>query len=87
MKLETAVQKGAITVPSIAVQRRPGGLFVFVAKPDNSVSAESVEVGQDDGQTAIVTKGLAEGTMVVVAGQSRLQPGSKIAATPSKPAS
>ena len=87
MKLETAVQKGAITIPSIAVQRRPAGLFVFVAKPDNSVSAEPIEVGQDDGQTAIVTKGLAEGTLVVISGQSRLQPGSKIAATPAKPAS
>ena len=85
MKLETMVQKGAITVPSIAVQRRPAGLFVYSVKSDNSVTAEPVEIGQDDGQNAIITKGLAEGAMVVVAGQSRLRDGTKVIATPAKP--
>ena len=85
MKLETTVQKGAITVPSIAVQRRADGLFVYVVKPDGSAAVQPVQLGQDDGQTAIITKGLDEGAVVVVAGQSRLQNGTKVQPTQAKP--
>jgi len=85
MKLETTIQKGAITVPSIAVQRRADGLFVYVVKPDGSAAVQPVQLGQDDGQTAIVTKGLDEGAVVVIAGQSRLQNGTKVQPTQAKP--
>lgn len=83
MKLQTEIQTGVITVPSIAVQRRAEGLFVYVIK-DNAASVQPVTIGQDDGKVAIVTKGLDEGAQVVIAGQSRLTTGTKVLATQGK---
>jgi multidrug efflux system membrane fusion protein len=76
-----------LTVPSLAVQRGPGGLFVYVVKPDSTVGVQPVEVAQDDGTTAVISKGLDEGTAVVTAGQSRIQNGSKVSVTNAKAAS
>ena len=86
-RLQADVQKGVLTVPSIAVQRGPNGLYVFVIKPDNIASLTPVKIGQDDGQTAIITSGLDAGMQVVVNGQSRLQNGARVVPTQAKPAS
>ena len=56
-------------------------------KPDNTVAALPVEVEQDDGRVAVVSRGLNPGDSVVVAGQSRLAPGVRVAVTEPKPAS
>ena len=40
-----------------------------------------VEIGQDDGQTTIVTKGLTENDTVVTGGQSRLTDGTRVASS------
>lgn len=82
MRLQLGSIANALTVPSIAVQRGPNGLYVFVVKPDNSAGLQPVEVSQDDGINAVVTKGLDEGVLVVTNGQSRLQNGTRVAATP-----
>ena len=74
-------------MPSIAVQRGPANLFVYVVKPDNTVALTPVKIGQDDGQTAIIASGLEEGQQVVVNGQSRLQNGVRVVPTQAKPAS
>ncbi len=87
VRLQTEVQKGVVTVPSIAVQRGPANLFVYVAKPDNTVALSPVKLGQDDGQTAVVLSGVEDGQLVVVNGMSRLQNGARIAPTQAKPAS
>lgn len=78
-QLQIGVAKGALTVPSIAVQRSQTGLYVYLAKPDHTVSVVPVSIGQDDGNTAIITKGLEEGASVVVNGMSRLSDGMRIA--------
>jgi multidrug efflux system membrane fusion protein len=59
----------------------PAGLYAYVVKPDATVVRQDVTVGLDDGTTTVVTAGLSEGDTVVVAGQSRLQTGTKVAAT------
>ena len=76
--------KNALVVPSGAAQRGPAGRFVFVVKPDDTVTVQPVEVAQDDGHNAVITKGLDDGATVVVAGQLRLAEGTKVAATPMK---
>ena len=81
LRMQVAVQRNALTAPSIAVQRGPSGLFVFVLKPDSTVAVQPVELGQDDGTTAVITKGLDDGAKVVVNGMSRLQNGSRVAVT------
>jgi multidrug efflux system membrane fusion protein len=68
-----------LTVPSDAVQHGPSGLYAYVVKPDSTVTRQAIEVDQDTGKVAVVTKGLAAGDKVVVAGQARLQNGTRVA--------
>jgi len=51
------------------------------------VAVQPVEIGQNDGTSTIVTKGLEDGSKVVVNGMSRLQNGSRVAVTDPKSAS
>ncbi len=86
-RLQTEMRKGALVIPSIAVQRGPANLFVYVVKPDNTAALTPIKIGQDDGQFAIVNTGLEDGAQVVVNGQSRLQNGARVVPTQAKPAS
>lgn len=70
-----------VTVPSTAVQRGPDGMYVYVVKPDQTTAMQPVTVGQMSGGTAVIAKGLAAGTPIVVAGQYRLQQGSRVSAS------
>jgi len=69
-----------VTVPSTAVQRGPNGMYVYVIKPDSTVAMEPVSVGQMNDGTSVVEKGLQAGDKIVVRGQYRLQPGSRVQA-------
>jgi multidrug efflux system membrane fusion protein len=69
-----------VTVPHEAVQHGQDGLFVFAIKPDDTAERRTVEVAYDDGRVAVLDKGLADGERVVVAGQSRIGSGTKLAA-------
>jgi multidrug efflux system membrane fusion protein len=85
-------QKGAVTVPPVALQRGPQGLYAWVIKTDNTVEQRPLEATPVSDDVAIVTKGLSPDERVVVNGQYRLQPGSRVDAkteqaanTPDKP--
>jgi membrane fusion protein, multidrug efflux system len=71
-----------VTVPSTAVQRGPNGMYVYVIKPDSTVVMQPVSVGQMNSDTSVVEKGLDPGTRVVIAGQYRLQPGTRVQDSP-----
>ncbi len=71
----------AVTVATIAVQHGPDGLFVYVVKPDQTVAQQDVQVGYQDQGFSVVTKGLSGDETVVLSGQSRLSPGTHVAAT------
>jgi multidrug efflux system membrane fusion protein len=73
--------RDAVTVPSVAVQRGPNGLFVYVVKPDATVAIQPVELRQDDGQIAAIGKGVDAGATIVTNGMSRLQQGSHVTIT------
>ncbi len=68
----------ALTVPSNAIQRGPNGLYVYAVGANSAVKMQPVEVKQDDGKLAVIDRGLDDGAMVVTAGQSRLQDGTKV---------
>ena len=87
VRMQVDTRPDVLTIPSSAVQRGQNGLFVFTVKPDKTAAIRPVEVAQDDGRQAVVAKGLAAGDQVVVAGQSRLTNGTRVAATEQKPAS
>jgi multidrug efflux system membrane fusion protein len=80
-RVQVATLDNAVTVPELAVQHGPDGLFVYVVKPDQTVAQANIKVGYQDNGQSVVTQGLAANQTVVVAGQSRLAPGTRVAAT------
>jgi membrane fusion protein, multidrug efflux system len=71
-------RKDAVTIPPIAVQRGPDGLYVWVIKPDNTVEQRPIDAQTINDQIAMVTKGLDAGEHVVLEGQSRLDQGTHV---------
>jgi len=68
----------AVVVPTPAIQRGSPGTFVFVVKPDNTVSVQPVKIGPNSGEVTAVTSGLAVGDTVVIDGADRLRDGSAV---------
>ena len=71
-------EKGAVTVPAKAVQNGPDGTYVFVIKADSSVAVQPITVGSTNDGVAIVRNGLEPGAHIVVAGQYRLESGTRV---------
>jgi multidrug efflux system membrane fusion protein len=78
VRVAVDTQKGAVTVPPVALQRGPQGLYAWVIKTDNTVEQRPLEATPVNDEVAIVTKGLAPDERVVVNGQYRLQAGSRV---------
>jgi len=77
-RLLLEVKRQAILVASSSIQRGPQGTFVYLVKPDHTVTVRPVTVGVVQGDDTSVTAGLAEGDLVVVDGAERLREGSKV---------
>ncbi|QPF92999.1 efflux RND transporter periplasmic adaptor subunit [Bradyrhizobium commune] len=67
-----------LTVPAGAVQQGQQGFYAYVIKPDNTVEARTIAVGQTSNGQALIDSGLAANEQVVVDGQYKLQPGSHV---------
>lgn len=80
-------QKNAVVVASRSVLTGPKGQYVFVVGPEQSVDVRNIVVNRVDGADTVISKGLAAGETVVIDGQSRLLPGSKISIKEDKKAS
>jgi multidrug efflux system membrane fusion protein len=78
-RLLVNMQRGVILVPTAAIQRNAQGAFVYVIKPDQTASMQTVSVGTIDGNMAAV-EGLNEGDVVAVDGFDKLQNGVKVVA-------
>ncbi|GLR82957.1 multidrug resistance protein [Azospirillum oryzae] len=78
VRLLSAVRRGATTVPATVVQRGPQGTYAYVIKDDLTVEQRPIKVARQEETKAIIDEGLTPGERVVVDGQYRLQPGSKI---------
>lgn len=77
-RLRVETLHNALTLPLAAIQHGPDGLFVYTVGQNETVQSQAVEVGYQDDSTAVVSKGLQAGQTVVVAGQSRLSPGTRV---------
>jgi multidrug efflux system membrane fusion protein len=71
-----------IIIPNAAVRRgAPNGVvstFVYVVKPDSTVSVRPMTLGVVDGERVAVTAGLAAGEVVVTEGGDRLRDGAQV---------
>ena len=74
--------KNQIIIPNSAVRRgAPNGVvttFVYVVKPDSTVSVRPMTLGVVDGERVAVTAGLAAGEVVVTEGGDRLRDGAQV---------
>jgi multidrug efflux system membrane fusion protein len=71
-------RRGAVTMPSAAVQHGPAGLFTYVVKADSTVEMRPIQVAEETEGMAVVTAGLAAGERVVTSNQYRLEPGARV---------
>jgi multidrug efflux system membrane fusion protein len=78
-RLLIGTEPGVVAIPTAAIQHGPDGLFVYQVKPDNTVAVQPVTVSREESGKSVLIDGLSDGAVVVVAGQSRLQAGSKVA--------
>jgi membrane fusion protein, multidrug efflux system len=81
IKLQVNTLEDALAVPSTAVQRAPRGAFVYVVKPDSTVTIRGIRVGTTEGDwVSVVTApgDLAAGDKVVTDGADRLREGAKV---------
>jgi membrane fusion protein, multidrug efflux system len=75
-----ATDPNATVVPSVAVQTGQQGTYVFVVKSDQTVEMRPVVIARTSAADAVVESGLKDGETVVIDGQLRLVPGSRITA-------
>ena len=68
----------AIVIPSQAVQTGPQGQYVYVVGDDMLAQVRRITVQRTEGESAIVTTGLAKGERVVTRGQLRLGPKTRV---------
>jgi multidrug efflux system membrane fusion protein len=79
-------RQGATVVPGAAVQRGAQGMFVYVVKPDSTVTMRNVTLGPVDGPLQAIDSGVAPGETVVTDGVDRLREGAKVESAAARPA-
>jgi multidrug efflux system membrane fusion protein len=67
-----------LSVAASAVQQGPNGAYVYVIDPNSTVDARPVKVAQISGGQALIDSGLKAHEQVVVDGQYKLQPGTRV---------
>lgn len=78
-------RRQALVVPTEVVQAGINGPFVYVVKADSTVEVRAVKVGPVVTGQTVIEDGLHDGEQVVRDGQSRLKPGSTVAAQSAEP--
>jgi multidrug efflux system membrane fusion protein len=78
VNLTLQTRAGATVVASRAVQLGQKGQYVYVVRADKGVEMRPVNVFQTVGQDSIIQSGLTPGETVVMDGQLRLTPKSKV---------
>ncbi len=77
-KLLVEEKSGVTLIPTAAVQRNSQETYVFLVKPDSTVTVTRIAIGTTEGEESEVTSGLAPGDSVVMTGVDRLQEGTKV---------
>jgi membrane fusion protein, multidrug efflux system len=83
--VETGKAKTVLLIPQQALQIDQAGAFVLIVDNAGKVEVRRVDVDQDVGVNAVVTKGLAAGEKVITEGVQKVRPGQVVQATEVKP--
>jgi multidrug efflux system membrane fusion protein len=71
-------KKGVTLVPTAGVQRNTQSTYVYLIKPDNTVTVRQIALGTTEGDQSEVTSGLMPGDQIVMTGVDKLQEGAKV---------
>jgi len=82
VQTDTGIDRGAIVVPSSAVQTGQNSAQVYVVKADHTVELRTVKVTRTFGDRSLLADGVHAGETVVTDGQLRLVPGAHIEVKP-----
>lgn len=77
-RLLVQVKQGVTLAPTATIQRNSQYTYVFLVKPDSSVTVRPITIGTTEGDDAEVTSGLSPGDVIVMTGVDKLQEGSKV---------
>src|SRR5467141_4025407 len=77
-RLLVDTRHNGLTVAASAVQQGPSGAYVYVIDPNNTVESRPVKVAEISGGQALIDSGLKANEQVVVDGQYKLQPGTRV---------
>jgi multidrug efflux system membrane fusion protein len=77
--LQLYVDPNALTLPAPAVLTGQQGTYVYIIDTAGTARQRPVQVGRTVDSVAVIASGLTDGERVIVDGQSRLVPGSKVA--------
>ncbi len=69
---------GVVVLPNAAIQRNSTQIYVWLVKPDGSVTVRPVTVGASEGDLTEITSGVNAGDVVVTVGVDRLLEGSRV---------
>src|SRR4030095_10531330 len=82
MRLRVQTVQGATIIPEATVQRASFGTFVYVVKPDNTVTIRRIDLGPAQGERVSIAKGLTVAEQVVLEGVDDLTEGAKVEVIP-----
>ena len=69
---------GVVLLPNEAIQRNSASTYVWLVKPDQTVTVRPIEVGVTEGPQTEITSGVSAGDVVVTVGVDRLIEGSRV---------
>jgi len=67
-----------VLLPSAAIQRTTSTVYVWLVRPDSTVTVREITVGTTEGDQSEITSGLDAGDTVIMTGVDKLNEGSKV---------
>src|SRR5580658_1930758 len=72
------LKQGVTLLPTATIQRNAQSTYVYLVKPDSTVTVRTVQIGTVEGSDSEIASGLQSGDQVVMTGVDKLQEGSKV---------
>ena len=80
VRLLVQLKQGVTLAPTATIQRNSQNTYVYLVKPDSTVTVRIVTIGTVEGNDSEITSGLQPGDEIVMTGVDKLQEGSKVVA-------
>lgn len=84
VRVQVEERRNAVAIPQKAVQQLQNLQTVYTVSADNTVVSQNVTTGSKVGELWLIEQGLRPGDRIVVEGQLRVRPGSKVQPLPYK---